>query len=113
MLDALIRVAHDCSSEQVLACVESALCSGELSHAGIPILFASLPKRLQGLRALIDPLAESGLETLSRLWLSQFVRSIQSQVEIARIGPGAPDASTSSSMDGLPSSSMVMNSMIR
>lgn len=87
VLDALIRVAHDCSGEQFLACVESALCTGKLSRAGIPILFASLPKRLQDLSALIDPLAESGLETLTRLRLSRFVRSIQSQVEIARIGP--------------------------
>ncbi|HEU4807334.1 MAG TPA: hypothetical protein VFT01_03670 [Homoserinimonas sp.] len=88
VLDALIRVAHDCPAEQFLACIESALHTGRLSRAGIPVLFASLPYDLASLRQKIDPAAESGLETLTRLRLSRFVRNIRSQVPIPGINPG-------------------------
>jgi very-short-patch-repair endonuclease len=88
VLDALIRVAQDCAAEHFAACVESALHTGRLSRAGIPVLFASLPKGLQALRGEIDPLSESGLETLARLRLSQFVQSIRSQVHIPGINRG-------------------------
>ena len=88
VLDALIRVALDCPAEQFLACVESALHTGRLSRASIPILFRSLPERMAPLRDKIDPAAESGLETLARLRLSGFVRQVRSQVEIPGINPG-------------------------
>lgn len=95
VIDALVRVAHDGSDEQFLASVESALYKHELSLAGIPLLFALLPHRLQSLRESIEPIAESGLETLARLRLAKFVRSIQPQVPIAGIGkdgrPGRVD----------------------
>ena len=100
MLDTLIRVAHDCSEEQFLACVESALCERKLSLAGVPVLFASLPRRFHRLRELIDPLAESGLETLARLRLRRFVRSIRSQVTIAGIAPGGRSGRVDLLLDG-------------
>src|SRR5690606_8047786 len=73
---------------QFVACVESALHTRNLSRAGIPILFASLPKRLAPLRDRLDLQAQSGLESLSRLRLSPLVRSIRSQVEVPGINPG-------------------------
>ncbi|HEU4806628.1 MAG TPA: hypothetical protein VFT01_00070 [Homoserinimonas sp.] len=88
VLDALIRVAIDCPAEQFLACVESALHTGRLSRAGIPILFRSLPTGMASLRDKIDPAAESGLETLARLRLSGFVHKISTQVKIPGINPG-------------------------
>lgn len=88
VLDALIRVAHECTTEQFVACVESAINTGWLSRAGIPVLFASLPTRVRELQGTLDPLAGSGIETLARLRLAKFVHSIRSQVEIAGINPG-------------------------
>lgn len=87
VVDALIRVAHDVSAEQFVACVESALHVGALSRAGLPVLFAGLPRRFQRLRRLIEPLAESGLETIARLRLARFVDDIRVQVWIDGIGP--------------------------
>jgi hypothetical protein len=88
VLDALVRVAQDCPAEQFLACVESALNTGQLSRAAIPHLFASLPAGLAALRDKIEPLAESGLETLARLRLSAFVHNIRPQAVIPGINPG-------------------------
>lgn len=100
VLDALIRVALTCPNEQFIACIESALCIGRLSRAGVPVLFASLPKRLQKCAALVDPLAESGLETLARLRLQKFVRSVRSQVEIPGIGVGGHAGRVDLLLDG-------------
>jgi Uncharacterized protein conserved in bacteria len=86
-VDALIRVAHDVSAEQFIACVESALHVGVLSRAGLGPLFAALPRRYRRLLRLIEPLAESGLETLARLRLARFVEDIRVQVWIDGIGP--------------------------
>lgn len=88
VLDGLIRVALDCPAEQFLACVESALHTGRLSRAAIPILFGSLPHGMARLRDKLDPAAESGLETLARLRLSGFVHKVRSQVVIPGINPG-------------------------
>jgi hypothetical protein len=88
VLDALIRVAHDVPAEQFVACAESALHLGLLSGAGLPMLFAALPRRLRDLYRLVVPLAESGLETIARLRLGRFVGDIRAQVWIDGIGPG-------------------------
>lgn len=86
--DALLQAAPDLPQEQFVACVESALHTRALSRAALPDLFAALPQRFQPARALVNPLAESGLETLARLRLASFVRDIQPQVWFDGIGIG-------------------------
>jgi len=100
VLDALIRVAHDCPVEQFMACTESALNTGRLSLAGLPVLFGSLPSAMHPLQQGIDSLAGSGLETISRLRLAKFVRSIRSQVEILGINPGGRPGTVDLLLDG-------------
>jgi hypothetical protein len=100
VIDALIEVALDFPAEQFLACVESALCTRQLSLAGLPVLFGALPRRFSALRLLIDPNAESGQETLARLRIATFVRDIRSQVWIPGIGPGGRPGRVDLLLDG-------------
>lgn len=100
VVDALIRVAHDVAPEQFIACVESALHVGALSRAGIPVVFAGLPRRYRRLQRLVEPLAESGLETIARLRLAQFVNDIRVQVWIDGIGPGGRRGRVDLLLDG-------------
>lgn len=100
VVDALIRVAHDVPAEQFIACIESALHVGALSRAGAPLIFAALPRRYRHLRRLIDPRAESGLETIARLRLARFVEDIQVQFWIDGIGPGGRRGRVDLLLDG-------------
>lgn len=84
--DALLRAARDLPREQFIACLDSALNTRVLSRAALPELFAALPLRFQPLCADIEPLAESGLETLARLRLTPLVDDIQPQVWFDGIG---------------------------
>lgn len=100
VVDALIRVAHDVPAEQFIACVESALHVGALSPAGVPLVFDALPRRFRRLRRHIEPLAESGLETIARLRLARFVDDIRVQVCIDGIKPNGRRGRVDLLLDG-------------
>jgi very-short-patch-repair endonuclease len=95
VVDALIAVESQSAPDQLVACIDSALHTGALSHAGLATLFAALPQRAQPLLALIDGSAESGLESLARQRLRGVARTIETQVAIPGIGrtsgPGRVD----------------------
>lgn len=86
VIDALLVVAAVSSAEQFVACVDSAIHLGELSRAGLPILESLLPERMRPAMRLVNGYAESGLETLARLRLGPFARTIRVQVKISGIG---------------------------
>lgn len=86
VIDALLVVASVASEEQFVACVDSAIHEGELSRAGLPLLESLLPVRMRPAIRLVDGRAESGLETLARLRLAAFAKTLELQVAIAGIG---------------------------
>lgn len=86
VIDALLVVAAVASEEQFVACVDSAIHEGELSKAGLPLLESLLPARMRPALRLVDGRAESGLETLARLRLARFAKTLELQVKIAGIG---------------------------
>jgi hypothetical protein len=86
VIDALALVELQCAPDQFVACVDSALHTGQLSRAALPILFSALPFRASKLLALVNPLAESGLESLARQRLTGIAKTIELQVPIAGIG---------------------------
>jgi hypothetical protein len=83
--DALWVASKHLPADQFVACLDSALHRGDLSRAGLPRLASLLPSHSRDLLHLIDPRAESGLETLARVRLSAWVRDIQPQFEIPGI----------------------------
>jgi len=86
VLDALTLVESQSAPDQFVACVDSALHAGQLSRAALPILFSALPLRARKLLPLVNPLAESGLESLARQRLTGIAKTIEPQVAIAGIG---------------------------
>lgn len=83
--DTLWVASKHLPADQFVACLDSALHEGVLSRAGLPRLESLLPARSRGLLRLVDPRAESGLETLTRIRLSRWVRDIQPQFAIPGI----------------------------
>lgn len=86
VIDALLVVAAVASEEQFVACVDSAIHEGELSRAGLPLLAALLPERMRFAITLVNGYAESGIETLARLRLTPFAKTLELQVAIPGIG---------------------------
>ena len=85
IIDSLALVSRIAPPEQFIASTESALNSGVLSRAGLPVLAARLSRRARTLLRFINPASESGLETLTRLRLTPHVSSIETQVSIPGI----------------------------
>lgn len=61
---------------------DSALNLGLISESEMDHLFAILPRRLRRHRATLDALADSGIETIVRLWLIAHGCTVRSQVSI-------------------------------
>jgi hypothetical protein len=81
-LDSL-RLAMICMDEEnALAAVDSALHIGLITPDDLDLLFAALPERLHVLRALIDPRADSGQESIVRLRLIRAGFSVEPQVPV-------------------------------
>lgn len=100
LIDALIRVARDSSSEHFVASVDSAIHLKALSRAAVPQLFSLLPRRLSHLQDDVDGRAESGIETLPRLRLSSLVRLVEIQVRIPGISRSGGDGRVDILLDG-------------
>lgn len=100
VIDALVEVAKDSTSEQFIACVDSALHNRTLSRAGLPTLFSLLPLRFRPLQHELDGSAESGLESICRVLLRPLVRSIETQVRIPGIARGGGDGRVDLLIDG-------------
>jgi very-short-patch-repair endonuclease len=86
VIDALLIVESESSSDQFVACIDSAIHTGGLSRAALPLLFSLLPERARALVALVDPRSESGLESLARQRLKGIARELETQVTIPGIG---------------------------
>jgi very-short-patch-repair endonuclease len=67
-----------------IASCDSAVNKGLLSAAELHILFAHLPYRLSPYEHLVDGRADSGLETILRLWLRSIGLQVRTQVKIGR-----------------------------
>jgi hypothetical protein len=81
-LDSL-RLAMTCMDEEnALAAVDSALRLGRITHDDLDDLFEALPERLRALRALIDPRADSGQESIVRLRLIRAGFRVEPQVPV-------------------------------
>ena len=71
---------------QVVASIDSALHLGIIDQDDVDEIFARVPRRFRRLRRLVDGRAESGPETLARLLVRQFGRSVEVQKTIAGVG---------------------------
>lgn len=80
LLDALVRFARCETDEQVIAAIESAVKTGGLSRAELPLLFARLSRRQQPLASQLTFLADSGLESLGRIRLEGLGLRLEQQV---------------------------------
>lgn len=67
LLDALAQHASDVEREHAVASIDSALHQGLLGAGELEALFRMLPRRCASWRRLLDPSAESGLESLLRV----------------------------------------------
>jgi very-short-patch-repair endonuclease len=74
---------HSDAVTAICSC-DSALNKGLLNAAELRILFAQLPRRLSPYEHLVDGRADSGLETILRLWLKSVGLQVRSQVKIGR-----------------------------
>jgi hypothetical protein len=80
--DALLVASKHLPDDQIVACLDSSLQAGALSRAGLPALKSLLPVRSRPLLRKVDPRAESGLESLARIRLAEFVRTIEIQASV-------------------------------
>ena len=81
-VDALAAFARDASTEDFVAAVDSGLHTGVVRPSDVPLVFASLPLRLQPAALLVNGTAESGTESLCRLRLKRLGCAIEVQVVI-------------------------------
>jgi len=86
-IDSLLIVAKTAPLEQFIASAESCLNSRTLAPAGLPLLRASLPRRLRSAVDEFEPRSGSGLESLFRLRVAALGCRIEVQVEMPGIGP--------------------------
>ena len=63
------QILLSCDRSYALAAVDSALHLGLLSEVGVDAIFSRMPSRLLALRDAVDGGADSGLESIVRLWL--------------------------------------------
>ena len=69
-----------------VATLDSALNRRLLTPAGLEALMRRMPRRVRRLRGRLDGRAESGLESLLRLAIEDEGWTVESQVEVARVG---------------------------
>ncbi len=84
-LDSLICTAHSAERTHFIASLESAIHTGALSRAALPLLLDRLPSRFASITSELDFGAESGLESIARCRLRASVTTLQTQVEIPGI----------------------------
>ncbi|WP_157803002.1 endonuclease domain-containing protein [Compostimonas suwonensis] len=84
--DALLQALTCLDEEDALACLDSAVHEGAVSPAEIAGVLARAPERLRPLQREMDPLADSGLETIVRRRLRRAGFSVRPQVHLPGIG---------------------------
>jgi very-short-patch-repair endonuclease len=84
--DALIQSLRCQQPIHALASLDNALHLAAISEDDLAEIFANSPNRVQYLRRLIDPRAESGQETVLRTIIQQTGYSVEPQVEFPTIG---------------------------
>ena len=100
VIDALVLVGRTGSTEQFIACAESALHERTMSLAALPTFRAALPQRL---RRYVDGLRSdsgSGLESIARLRFVTLGCRVEIQVEIPGIAPSGRDGAVDFLLDG-------------
>lgn len=85
VIEALVRAVLCQPPRMAIATLDSAWHLGLVDEAGIAEVIAKLPRRYRHLRGLLDPRAESGIETLVRL----MVRSLGHRADLQVAIPGA------------------------
>ena len=85
-LDAVIHAVLCQEPWLAVATLDSALYTGFLAPSQLDVVFDHLPRRLQYLRALIEPQCESGLESVFRLLLLELGVPFEVQVSISGVG---------------------------
>ncbi|RLK47796.1 endonuclease domain-containing protein [Microbacterium telephonicum] len=85
-VEALAQAVLCQAPRAAIATLDSAWHLGFVDAVGIAEVFTRLPRRYRRLRALLDPRAESGTETLVRLILRTLGCSFDLQVEIGTVG---------------------------
>ena len=81
-----LRQAVLCQDEEhAIASIDSALRTRFIAHGQLDLLFETLPSRLRHLRRELDPLADSGTESIFRVRL----RRLGHVVELQRAVPGS------------------------
>lgn len=86
LTEALVQSATCQPPRSLIASLDSAWHLGLIDEPGIAEVFQRLPRRYRRLRALLDPSAESGPETLLRLILRSLGLRWRSQVWIPGVG---------------------------
>lgn len=80
ILDALVQHARRVDTVDAIASIDSAWHQGLIDESGVEHLFRRLPKRCARWRRLLDPKAESGLESLVRVPCLARGWTVESQV---------------------------------
>ncbi|WP_231902722.1 endonuclease domain-containing protein [Microbacterium sp. TNHR37B] len=86
VIEALAQAVRCQSPRAAIATLDSAWHLGLVDERGVADVFARLPSRYRPLRALLDPRAESGIETLVRLMLRQLGYDAELQVPLQDVG---------------------------
>ncbi|MCR2793693.1 hypothetical protein NQ156_11525 [Microbacterium sp. zg.Y625] len=86
LIEALAQACRCQPPRAAIATLDSAWYRGLVDEAGIAEVFRMLPQRFLVLRPLLDPRAESGIETLMRLLLRAHGWQVDVQVQIRGVG---------------------------
>ena len=86
LVGALVQACRCQAPRDAIASLDSAWHQGLVNEAAIDAVFARLPRRYRRLRRLVDPRAESGIETLVRLMLRALGCRVDLQVRIDGVG---------------------------
>lgn len=85
-ISALLHLSSRVESIHFIASVDSALATKVMSVAQLSELFSRLPRRFRRLRGLINPRAQSGIESILRVAAVLEGWSVELQVAIPRVG---------------------------
>ena len=86
LVEALVQAVLCQPPRAAVATLDSAWHLGLISESEVAEIFSILPRRYRRLRSLLDPRAESGIETLVRLMLRGLGCRIELQARIADVG---------------------------
>lgn len=86
VISALAQAASCQPPRATIASIDSALNQGLIGDVDLAAIFELLPARMQQLRSHLDGRAEAGSETLARLMLRTFGRTIELQKHIDGVG---------------------------